>query len=49
MIYDLIASLVWPVAWWGRLQVEGLESVPREGPLLVVSNHDSQIGAHGCG
>jgi 1-acyl-sn-glycerol-3-phosphate acyltransferase len=42
MIYDLIASLMRPVAWWGRLHVEGLESVPREGPLLVVSNHDSQ-------
>jgi 1-acyl-sn-glycerol-3-phosphate acyltransferase len=30
-----------PVAWWGRLQVEGLESVPGSGPLLIVGNHDS--------
>ena len=30
-----------PVAWWGRLQVEGLDSLPESGPLLVVANHDS--------
>jgi 1-acyl-sn-glycerol-3-phosphate acyltransferase len=30
-----------PVAWWGRLQVEGLDSLPASGPLLVVGNHDS--------
>jgi 1-acyl-sn-glycerol-3-phosphate acyltransferase len=29
------------VAWWGRLQVEGLETLPAEGPVLVVGNHDS--------
>jgi 1-acyl-sn-glycerol-3-phosphate acyltransferase len=27
---------------WGRLQVEGLETLPRSGPVLVVANHDSQ-------
>jgi 1-acyl-sn-glycerol-3-phosphate acyltransferase len=42
MIYDLIAWLLRPSAWWGRLRVEGLEHVPKEGPLLVVPNHDSQ-------
>jgi 1-acyl-sn-glycerol-3-phosphate acyltransferase len=42
MIYDLIATLLRPVAWWGRLRVEGLELVPAEGPLLIVPNHDSQ-------
>src|SRR3954471_14551533 len=42
MIYDLIATLLRPVAWWGRLRVEGLEAVPADGPLLVVPNHDSQ-------
>ena len=26
---------------WGRLEVEGLERIPLEGPLLIVSNHDS--------
>jgi 1-acyl-sn-glycerol-3-phosphate acyltransferase len=30
-----------PVAWWGRLRVEGLEAVPERGPLLIVGNHDS--------
>lgn len=42
MLYDLIATLLRPAAWWGRLRVEGLEQVPEEGPLLVVPNHDSQ-------
>jgi 1-acyl-sn-glycerol-3-phosphate acyltransferase len=42
LIYDLIATLLRPVAWWGRLRVDGLELVSGEGPLLVVPNHDSQ-------
>lgn len=29
------------VKWWGRLSVEGLETLPAEGPVLVVGNHDS--------
>lgn len=29
------------VAWWGRLEVDGLETLPVEGPVLVVGNHDS--------
>ncbi|MET0306882.1 MAG: lysophospholipid acyltransferase family protein [Solirubrobacterales bacterium] len=29
------------VVWWGRLEVEGLEALPPEGPVLVVGNHDS--------
>jgi 1-acyl-sn-glycerol-3-phosphate acyltransferase len=42
MLYDLIATLMRPVAWWGRLRTEGLEAVPERGPLLLVPNHDSQ-------
>src|SRR5262245_66376555 len=42
MLYDFLAALFRPVAWWGRLKVEGPELVPEEGPLLVVPNHDSQ-------
>jgi len=42
VLYDLLALLFRPVAWWGRLRVEGLEEVPATGPLLVVPNHDSQ-------
>jgi 1-acyl-sn-glycerol-3-phosphate acyltransferase len=30
------------VSRWGRLEVEGLEVLPRGGPVLVVANHDSQ-------
>jgi 1-acyl-sn-glycerol-3-phosphate acyltransferase len=29
------------VRLWGRLDVEGVEHLPAEGPLLVVGNHDS--------
>jgi 1-acyl-sn-glycerol-3-phosphate acyltransferase len=41
-LYDLIATLLRPAAWWGRLRTEGLEEVPESGPVLVVPNHDSQ-------
>jgi 1-acyl-sn-glycerol-3-phosphate acyltransferase len=43
MFYDLIAWLLRPFAWWGRVRVEGLEHVTAGGPLLVVPNHDSQM------
>ncbi len=29
------------VRLWGRLDVEGVEHIPAEGPLLIVGNHDS--------
>jgi 1-acyl-sn-glycerol-3-phosphate acyltransferase len=29
------------VAWWGRLEVSGLEVLPADGPLLLAGNHDS--------
>ena len=29
------------VRWWGRLEVEGLEHLPAEGPLIIAGNHDS--------
>ena len=41
-LYDFVAALLRPAAWWGRLSVEGLDHVPADGPLLVVPNHDSQ-------
>jgi len=43
MIYDLVACLLRPFAWWGRMRVEGLEHLPAEGPVLVAPNHDSQM------
>jgi 1-acyl-sn-glycerol-3-phosphate acyltransferase len=30
-------------AWWGRLHVEGLEALPRSGPVLLAGNHDSNM------
>jgi 1-acyl-sn-glycerol-3-phosphate acyltransferase len=39
--YGFAMAINRPVAWWGRLQVEGLEAVPESGPLLIVGNHDS--------
>ncbi len=39
--YAVAMTLNRPVAAWGRMTVEGLESIPQSGPLLVVGNHDS--------
>jgi 1-acyl-sn-glycerol-3-phosphate acyltransferase len=39
--YGIAMTLNRPVAWWGRLEVEGVESLPASEPLLVVGNHDS--------
>src|SRR5262245_469997 len=39
--YRLAMAVTRPVAWWGRLRVEGLESLPASGRLLGVGNHDS--------
>jgi 1-acyl-sn-glycerol-3-phosphate acyltransferase len=42
VLYSLIARLLIPAAWWGRMRVDGIEKVPPRGPVLVVPNHDSQ-------
>jgi 1-acyl-sn-glycerol-3-phosphate acyltransferase len=39
--YGIAMALNRPVAWWGRLEVSGLETLPESGPLLVLANHDS--------
>jgi 1-acyl-sn-glycerol-3-phosphate acyltransferase len=39
--YGLAMAINRPVAWWGRLEVSGLETLPENGPLLVLANHDS--------
>ena len=39
--YRIAMAVNRPVARWGRLQVEGLETVPASGPLLIAGNHDS--------
>ncbi len=38
----LSLALRW-VRWWARLEVRGLEVLPRSGPVLVVCNHDSWL------
>ena len=43
LLYDMIATLLTPTLWWGRVRVEGLDQVPDTGPLLIVPNHDSQM------
>lgn len=33
-----------PVAsWWGRMEVGGLDALPRSGPVLIAGNHDSNM------
>lgn len=41
MTYRLAMAVCRPLAFWGRMSVEGLESIPRSGPLLLAGNHDS--------
>ena len=30
-------------AWWGRMEVDGLDALPRSGPCLIAGNHDSSM------
>jgi 1-acyl-sn-glycerol-3-phosphate acyltransferase len=40
--YRAALGLATPIVrLWGRLDVEGVEHIPAEGPLLIVGNHDS--------
>ncbi len=39
--YRVAMALNLPVAAWARLEVEGVETLPASGPLLLVGNHDS--------
>lgn len=36
-----LVRLLWPL--FGRLDVEGLENIPEEGPFLLIANHQSYI------
>lgn len=40
-MYRAAMAVCRPGMIWGRLQVEGLEALPADGPVLVVGNHDS--------
>jgi 1-acyl-sn-glycerol-3-phosphate acyltransferase len=39
--YRLAMAVCRPLAWWGRMRVEGAEALPRGGPVLLAANHDS--------
>jgi 1-acyl-sn-glycerol-3-phosphate acyltransferase len=41
-MYRAALALCVPIVrWWGRLDVEGLEHLPEQGPVLLAGNHDS--------
>jgi 1-acyl-sn-glycerol-3-phosphate acyltransferase len=40
-MYRTAMAVSRPAMIWGRLRVEGLETLPEIGPVLVVGNHDS--------
>jgi 1-acyl-sn-glycerol-3-phosphate acyltransferase len=40
-MYRTAMAVCKPVAIWGRMQAEGVETLPESGPVLVVGNHDS--------
>lgn len=40
-MYRVAMAVCRPAMIWGRLQVEGLDTIPESGPVLVVGNHDS--------
>lgn len=40
--YRLAMALCAPLRWWSAMEVEGLEVLPRCGPVLIIGNHDSQ-------
>jgi len=40
-MYRAVMAVSRPAASWGRLQVEGLDALPANGPVLLVGNHDS--------
>lgn len=52
--YRAAMAVCRPLAWWGRMRVDGAEALPRSGPVLLAANHDSYfdpiaIGMAGVG
>lgn len=39
--YRVVVTVGNPIMRWSRMQVTGLECLPREGPVLLVADHDS--------
>ncbi|MGX6600805.1 lysophospholipid acyltransferase family protein [Micromonosporaceae bacterium Da 78-11] len=41
-VYRAVMAAAGPIVrWWGRLEVEGLQHLPRHGATIVPANHDS--------
>ena len=52
MIYTLLKPILWLLFKIGlRLNVEGTENIPKDGPLVIASNHLSLLDPAGnwCG
>ena len=46
MFYWIIKWITWPLrAFYFRVEAQGLEHFPREGPVIVVANHASYLDA----
>lgn len=42
LMYRLVMIVCTPIVrWWGRLEVVGLDLLPRSGPTMLMVNHDS--------
>jgi 1-acyl-sn-glycerol-3-phosphate acyltransferase len=42
LAYRVVMAVAAPfVRWWGRLEVLGADTIPLNGPTLIVANHDS--------
>jgi 1-acyl-sn-glycerol-3-phosphate acyltransferase len=39
--YRIAMAVNLPVARWARLEVSGVETLPADGPILLIGNHDS--------
>lgn len=42
-VYQALRLALRWLRWWVRLEARGLEALPLQGPVLVVSNHDSWV------
>jgi 1-acyl-sn-glycerol-3-phosphate acyltransferase len=42
-LYQTVRLILRWLRWWVRLEVVGIENLPKSGPALVVSNHDSWL------
>ena len=46
MFYWLIKGIAWPIRiLYFRIEVEGVEHLPRRGGAIVISNHSSYLDA----